>query len=193
MAEDSGRDDATDGGRRDLPGDAGVDLRWARRQLLLTVVGSVIGILAVAAAIGGLRTLPLSAADARPLAIAAVVGAAVLAAACLVLLGCWLIQLGRWRADPAATDSDGFDRLSVVSLSAHLVGYAAVLVTMYAAIAASARAYWDSVAAALLGVTFLLAIFGQIVGGTQLLRRSGPPGTIPVYLRRLNAKVQSLR
>jgi hypothetical protein len=178
------------------PGTPGtVDPRWARRQTPLAVIGALLSLAALAAAIAGSVMLPLSAVDAEPFAVAAVAGAAVLAVSCLVVLACWLIQVRRWRAapNPLPTGRAGMSGLSLVSLVAHLVSYLAVLVTMYGAIAGSARAYWDSLAATLLGITFLLAIFARILGGTQVLRNGGPPATIPYYLRRLNAKVQSLR
>lgn len=171
-----------------------VDLRWAGRQRLLAAVGTLISLLAVVVAGAGLSRLPLSAADARPYAIIAAVGAATLALACIVILICWLIQLPAWASGlKTQAGSDSYHRRALLSLVAHLLSYAAVLVTMYGALAASALAYWDSAAGSLLGVTFILAIFGQILGGTQLLRRSGPPATIPSYLRRLDDKVQSLR
>jgi hypothetical protein len=80
-----------------------------------------------------------------------------------------------------------------VSLIAHVVSYAAVLVGMFGAIEGSALAGFASRAGTLDGIAFILMIFGQIIGGTQYLRRSGPPGTVPTYIRKLNAKVQSLR
>ncbi|SDS43933.1 hypothetical protein [Microlunatus soli] len=187
----SQRNGRSESGLAESGASGSVDLRWARRQLLLTAAGAVLGVVGLLVAIGGLSRLPLSAADARPYAITAVVAAAVLALACLLILGCWLIQLRRWRTAPETSDVGHL--LGRVSLVAHLATFPAVLVTMYGALAGSAMAYWDSPAAFGLGITFILAIFAQILAGSQPLRRSGPPATIPFYLRRLNDKVQSLR
>jgi hypothetical protein len=40
-------------------------------------------------------------------------------------------------------------------------------------------------AAALLAITLLLIILGQVFAGVQYLRSSGPPGTLPAHMRRL--------
>ncbi|QDP98237.1 hypothetical protein FOE78_22090 [Microlunatus elymi] len=168
---------------------AAPDLVWARRQRLLALVGTLVAILGLITAVGGLVGLAADAADARPYAITAVIGAAALALCCAVIAVCWFGQLRRWQAGDQSLDH-GRARLTLI---AHVASYPAVLVTMYGALAASALAYWDSLSGTLLGITFILVIFAQILGGTQLLRRSGPPGTIPTYLRKLNAKVQSLR
>ena len=167
-----------------------LDLGWARRQRLLALIGSLVTLGSVVTAFAGLFLLAANTADARPYAITAVIGALVLLVCCAVLTLCWFGQIGRWRGGADAAIDSGRWRLSLI---AHLVSYLAVLVTMYGSLEASALSYWDSISGTLLGITFILAIFGQILGGTQLLRRSGPPGTIPTYLRKLNTKVQSLR
>lgn len=163
------------------------DLRWARRQRLLTLVGAVLALVALVCAVVGLADLPAgSGADGA--AITAVVGCAVLLAACAVLGWAWTAQINSRRAG-----SGGGRSVLTVALVAHLSSYAAVLVTMYVTLEGSALAGWASRSGTLLGIAFLLAIAAQVVGGTQMLRRSGPPGTVPTYLRKLNAKVQSLR
>ncbi|HEY9293525.1 MAG TPA: hypothetical protein VIP98_19790 [Microlunatus sp.] len=166
-----------------------LDLGWARRQRLLALIGSLVALVALVTAVVATLLLAANAADARPYAVTALVGVAVLLLCCAVITFCWFVQIGRWQAGDGAIDP-GRRRLSLV---AHLISYLAVLVTMYGSLAASALAYWDSISGSLLGITFILVIFAQILGGSQLLRRSGPPGTVPTYLRKLNAKVRSLR
>ncbi len=180
-----------DGSPRRTSPDAGpVDDRWAGRQRLFALVGAGLALAAVVCAVLGLTGLPArSGADGD--AITAVVASAVLLIACAVLGWAWTAQLAAWRSG-SGSERDRSTR-SVVALVAHLTSYVAVLVAMYATLAASALAGWGSHSGSLLGITFLLVIAAQVVGGTQMLRRSGPPGTVPVYLRRLNAKVQSLR
>ena len=164
------------------------DQGWAARQRLLALVGTLLALIGLAAAILALVELPpVSGADGY--AVTAVIAGAALAVCCGVLGWCWTAQLADWRSGI----DDRYPGRARLALVAHLVSYAAVLVAMYATLAASALAGWADTSGTLFGVSFLVVIFGQIIGGTQLLRRSGPPGTIPNYLRRLNAKVQSLR
>jgi hypothetical protein len=159
------------------------DLHWASTQRRLAVAGTLLSLIGVlAATFAG----PLSGEAFRLLAW---IGALVLAVCCGVNAWCWHGQIRRWRAG----SDDGYRRRAQLSLVAHLVSYVAVLIGMYGALEASALAGWTSTAGTLLGIDFIVIIFGQILGGSQLLRRSGPPGTIPTYLRKLNAKVQSLR
>jgi hypothetical protein len=174
--------------RPDPRSDDRPDLGWARRQRLLALVGNLLALIGLAAAVGGLVALPPGS-GADGYAVTAVLAAAVLVGCCGVLGWCWTAQLADWRSG-----TDGrYPGRARLSLAAHLASYVAVLVAMYATLAASALAGWADSSGTLFGVSFLVVIFGQIIGGTQLLRRSGPPGTIPTYLRRLNAKVQSLR
>jgi MFS family permease len=161
---------------------------WARQQRLLAGIGTLLALAGLITAILALTALS-PVAGAAGYAVAAVISVAVLLACCGLITWTWTGQLSDWRS---GTDGDYRGRCRI-SLISHLVSYAAVLGAMYTTLAGSALAGWASGSGTLFGISFLLAIFAQIIGGTQLLRRSGPPGTIPTYLRRLNAKVQSLR
>lgn len=167
-------------------GGAGLpDLRWASTQRTMAIVGTGLSLLGlIAAKIGDQPGL-----DGYGFRVMAWIAALVLVICCGVNAWCWHAQLRHWRS---GSDS-GYQRLGRLSLIAHVVSYAAVLVGMYGSLEGSALAGWSSRAGTLHGIAFILIIFGQIVGGTQLLRRSGPPGTIPTYIRKLNTKVQSLR
>jgi len=166
--------------RPDLP-----EVTWASAQLRLAVVGGGLSLLGLIAAAVGVQP----GIDGFGFRLMAVIAIVVLASCCGVNAWSWLAQLGRWRTG----SDDGYRQRSQVSIAAHVISYAAVLVGMYGTLEGSALAGWSSQAGTLHGIAFILIIFGQIIGGTQYLRRSGPPGTIPTYLRRLNAKVQSLR
>lgn len=167
-------------GRPDVP-----DPKWASAQLRLAVLGSGLSLLGLVAAAAGLQP----GIDGFGFRLMAVIAIAVLLVCCGVNVWCWRAQIGRWR-----TGSDaGYPRRSRLSIAAHVISYAAVLVGMYGTLEGSALAGWSSQAGTLHGIAFILIIFGQIIGGTQYLRRSGAPGTIPTYLRKVNAKVQSLR
>lgn len=161
------------------------ELKWASAQRRLAVIGTGLSLLGLVAAAVGL--VPNIAGYGFRLM--AVIAIAVLMVCCGVNAWAWHAQLGRWR-----TGSDeGFAQRWRVSLAAHLISYVAVLIGMYGTLEGSALAGWSSIVGTLHGIAFILIIFGQIIGGTQYLRRSGPPGTVPTYLRRLNVKVQSLR
>lgn len=167
-------------GRPDLP-----DPKWASAQLRLAVIGSGLSLLGLIAAAAGLQ----AGIDGFGFRLMAVIAIAALLVCCGVNAWCWRAQLARWR-----TGSDaGYHRRSRLSIAAHITSYGAVLVGMYGTLEGSALAGWSSRAGTLHGIAFILIIFGQIIGGTQYLRRSGAPGTIPTYLRRLNSRVQSLR
>lgn len=161
------------------------DLRWASTQRTLAFVGTGLSLLGlIAAKIGDQPEV-----DGFGFRLMAWVAALVLVLCCGVNAWCWHTQIRHWRSG----SDDGFERRARLSLIAHVTSYVAVLVGMYGSLEGSALAGWGSRPGTLHGIAFILIIFGQIVGGTQLLRRSGPPGTIPTYIRRLNTKVQSLR
>jgi len=175
-----GSDDGQSGDRPDLP-----DPKWASGQLRLALVGTGLTVIALIAALAGVQP----GVDGFGFRLMAVIAIAVLGVCCGVNAWSWQTQLGRWRTG----SDDGYRQRARVSLAAHLTSYAAVLVGMYGTLEGSALAGWSSRAGTLHGIAFILIIFGQIIGGTQYLRRTGSPGTIPTYLRRLSARVQSLR
>lgn len=180
MTEHTNQHAEQEGGGAGLP-----DLQWASSQRTMAIVGTVLSLLGlVAAAIGD-----QPGADGFGFRLMASVAALVLVLCCGINAWCWHTRIGRWRSG----SDTGYRRSAQLSLVAHVVSYAAVLVGMYGCLEGSALAGWGSRVGTLHGIAFILIIFGQIIGGTQLLRRSGPPGTIPTYIRKLNAKVQSLR
>jgi cation transport ATPase len=165
------------------------DSAWVRRQLSITAVGTVIAVGGAVSAVIGMIEYPWQSGNATGPARLTVAGAGTVALSCLILLGCWLVASGGWRR----ADSGPYERLRRFALAVHVLSYVAVLVGMFGALAASALAGWDSPSGVYFGVGFLLIIFGQIAAGTQYLRSSGPAGTVPNHLRRLNRYVQSQR
>lgn len=161
------------------------DLHWASNQRTIAIVGTGLSLLGLIAAILGAEP----GTDGYGFRLGALVAAAVLVICCGINAWAWHRQLGVWRSG----SDTGYASRAQLTWVAHLVSYAAVLIGMYGALEGSALAGWSSSAGTLHGITFILIILGQITGGTQLLRRSGAPGTIPTYVRKLNAKVQSLR
>lgn len=170
------------------PGPAGAglpDLSWASRQRTMAAVGTLLSLLGLVAAVVGSQP----GVDGYGFRLMAAIAVLVLVICCGVNAWAWHGQLREWRSG----SDTGYPLRSRLSLAAHLTSYAAVLVGMYGTLEGSALAGWTSRAGTLHGIAFILIIFGQIIGGSQLLRRSGAPGTIPTYIRKLNAKVQSLR
>ena len=185
MKQGDGRNAGAEDGSQTGEGQNLPDPKWASAQLRLAAIGAALSLLAlIAAAVGVQPDL-----DGFGFRLMAVIAIAVLLVCCGVNAWSWQTQLGSWR-----TGSDGgYRRRSRISLAAHVISYAAVLVGMYGTLEGSALAGWSSQVGTLHGIAFILIIFGQIIGGTQYLRRAGSPGTIPTYLRRLNSRVQSLR
>ena len=77
--------------------------------------------------------------------------------------------------------------IGIVSFVIHLVSYAVVLVGMWFGLTAVMVAGTASPAFWLIGVGVVALIVAQVVGATEYLRKSGPPGTVPAHMRRLVA------
>jgi hypothetical protein len=75
-----------------------------------------------------------------------------------------------------------------LSWIAHLASYAVALAALLSCMAGSAAAGWSSGSAVLLAGTLLFVLAAQVLAGVQFLRPSGPPGTLPAHIRRLNKR-----
>ena len=71
------------------------------------------------------------------------------------------------------------------------MSYAVALAALFTTMEGSAAAGWSSVSAVLLAVVLLLVFAAQLLGGVQFLRTSGPPGTLPAHIRRMNVLSRS--
>lgn len=185
MNQDGRPDPGSENRPQSDPGHNLPDPKWASAQLRLAAIGTGLSLLALVAASVGVQP----GLEGFGFRLMAVIAIAVLLVCCGVNAWSWQAQIGRWRAG----SDDGYRQRSRASMAAHLISYAAVLVGMYGTLEGSALAGWSSQAGTLHGIAFMVIIFGQIIGGTQYLRRAGSPGTIPTYLRRLSSRVQSLR
>lgn len=191
-AEDETRaEDDTATAEPDRTAGRGVDLSWARRQRRWAVAGAVLALVALGCAILSLIEYPTAPSAATWRLYLALVATGVLTLCCVVLVEGWRRGMRSWGDDSG--EGAGMARLLRVCFGAHVVSYLTVLLAMYGSVAESALVGWNSGTGTLLGVVFIVVIGAQTIGGTQYLRRSGPPGTVPNYLRMLNAKVQSLR
>ena len=154
-----------------------------RPHLRMTLAGAVCGLLGAAAAIGAVATFPnfSSAANGGTWAVVAMVCAVLMLAISVIQVLVWRRAMASWRG-VRLQDLRAEARLSWI---VHLVSYAVVLVALWACIAAGADAGWTTTAGALLGVTLVLVVAGQVLAGVQYLRPGGPPGTVPAHIRHL--------
>jgi hypothetical protein len=152
-------------------------------HLRLVMAGAVCSVLGTLTAIGALATFPAFSANdtGRGWAVVGLVTAVAMLAICVIQVLVWRRAMASWRGI-RVQDLHGEARLSWI---AHLVSYGIVLVALWACIAGSVDAGLTATAAALLAITLLLIILGQVFAGVQYLRSSGPPGTLPAHMRRL--------
>lgn len=156
-------------------------------HLRMTQLGNGFAVLAIATSIAALVTFPsFSPGDTGSgWAVTALVCSVAMLLICGFQLTAWLRGMGDWKGE-RDLDLSGLMRVSWV---AHVVSYVVVVVGLYACIAGSGAAGWSSVAALLLALTLMFLVAAQVLAGVQYLRVSGPPGTIPTYIRRL-ARIQ---
>lgn len=157
----------------------------------LTVLGTVAGVLAVVTSAAARLTWPglTGSATGPGWALVCLVDSLVMTGVAAAQVVCWRRAAAVWRGDR----SEDLTRLTRVSLVAHLLSYAAVLLGLWAGIAGSVAAGTSSTSAALLAFALLFLLLAQSLAGVQFLRTDGPSGTIPGHLRRLSAAIQARR
>lgn len=155
-------------------------------HLRLTQVGTALGVLAVATSLAALVTFPrfTSVDTGQGWAVLALVCCFVLVDICVVQLVAWRQAMAWWRGQRATAPV----KLAPVSWWAHIASYPVAVVVLWACIAGSAAAGWSATAAALLALTLLFALAAQVLAAVQYVRSDGPPGTVPVHMRRLLAR-----
>jgi hypothetical protein len=151
-------------------------------------------VLGTAASVGAVLTFP----DSSTLrSTSAGVGWAVTATVVSVaLLAICVFQLVAWRRAFAQWRGERVSRLAPlvrISWILHLVSYPVVIVGLWACIAGSLAAGPTATSAALLAIAVLFQVSAQVLAAVQYVRDSGPAGTIPAYLRRLNSEIQRRR
>ena len=155
-------------------------------HLRLTQIGAACALVAVLAATAAVVVFP-SFAGAGPglaWAVGALISAALMLAICVIQVVVWRRAMASWLGK-RIQDLQGERRLSWI---AHLASYAAALAALLTCMAGSAAAGWSSASAVLLAVTLLFVLAAQVLAGVQFLRPSGPPGTLPAHIRRLNVR-----
>jgi hypothetical protein len=156
-------------------------------HLRMTWVGAALAALSVLAAVAALVTFPrFTTASASGLG-----WAVLLLVCCVLMLAICGVQLAAWRQAMAwwrGRRDVGPAKLAPVSWWLHVSSYLVAVVALWAAMAGSAAAGWAATAADLLGAALVLVLGAQILGGVQYVRASGPPGPVPVHMRRLLAR-----
>jgi hypothetical protein len=153
-------------------------------HLRLTEIGAVCAVIAVIAAVAAVAVFP-SFAGAGPglvWAAGALASAALMLAICVIQVVVWRRAMASWLGK-RLQDLRAEKRLSWI---AHLASYAVTLVALFTTMAGSAAAGWTSASAVLLAVTLFFVLAAQVLAGVQFLRTSGPPGTLPAHIRRIN-------
>ena len=155
-------------------------------QLRLTQIGAACGVVAVIAAIAAVVVFPRFAGAGPGLAwaVGALVSAALMLAICVIQVAVWRRAMASWRGE-RVQDLQVEKQLSWI---AHLTSYAVALAALFTCMEGSAAAGWSSASAVLLAVTLFFVLAAQVLAGVQFLRPSGPPGTLPAHIRRLNRR-----
>ena len=155
-------------------------------HLRLTQIGAACGLVSVIAATAAVAIFPAFSDRGTGLAwaVGALVSAVLMLAICVVQVAVWRRAMASWLGK-RAQDLQGEKRLSWI---AHLASYAVALAALLSCMAGSDAAGWSSGSAVLLGVTLVFVLAAQVLAGVQFLRPSGPPGTLPAHIRRLNAR-----
>jgi len=155
-------------------------------HLRLTLIGTACAVLGVVAAAAAVVMFP-SFAGAGPglaWAVGALISAVLMLAICVIQVVVWRRAMAAWLGK-RAHDLHSEKRLSWI---VHVVSYAVALAALFTCMAGSAAAGWSSASAVLLAVTLLLVFAAQLLAGVQFLRTSGPPGTLPAHIRRMNVR-----
>ncbi len=152
-------------------------------HLRLVWVGTGAALVGVLTAAGGVAVFPTVSSQVigRGWAVAALGAAVAMLGACVVQVLVWRRAMASWRG-VRPQDLHAEVRMSWV---AHLASYAIAVLALVAGMSGSAYAGWSAPASALLAVTLVLVLGAQVLSAVQYLRADGPPGTVPVHLRRL--------
>ena len=154
-------------------------------HLRLTRIGAACGLIAVIAATAAVIIFPsFDGGTGLAWALGALVSAVLMLAVCVIQVVVWQRAMASWLGK-RPQDLQAEKRLSWI---AHLASYAVALAALLSCMAGSAAAGWSSGSAVLLAVTLLFVLAAQVMAGVQFLRPSGPPGTLPAHIRRLNTR-----
>jgi hypothetical protein len=156
-------------------------------HLRMTQVGAGAAVASVLMAVGAVVTFPrftTATESGIRWAVVQVVCCVVMVAICVLQLLAWRQAMAWWRGERAS----GPVTLAPISWWAHVLSYLVAIGGLFAAMAGSAAAGWSATASVLLALSLVLLLAGQILGGVQYVRASGPPGTVPTHMRRLLAR-----
>ncbi len=159
-------------------------------QLRLTQAGNGVALLASLCSVAAVYTYPAAGGHSgKDWAISALVASCAMLAICTFQHLVWLRAMASWKGERG----DDLGPMTRWSWIVHLVSYAVVLFGLWACIAGSVAAGATATASALLAFALLFLVLAQVLAGVQYVRTSGPPGTIPAYLRRLFEAIERRR
>jgi hypothetical protein len=154
-------------------------------HLRLTQIGAACGLVSVIAATAAVVIFPsFDGGTGLAWTVGALVSAVLMLIICIVQVVIWRRAMASWLGK-RPQDLQAEKQLSWI---AHLASYAVALAALLSCMAGSAAAGWSSGSAVLLAVTLLFVLAAQVLAGVQFLRPSGPPGTLPAHIRRLNTR-----
>jgi hypothetical protein len=155
-------------------------------HLRLTQIGMVCAVVAVITATAAVVVFPrfADAGSGLAWAVGALISAALMLVICVIQVAVWRRAMASWLGK-RVRDLQGEKQLSWI---AHLTSYAVALTALFTCMGGSAAAGWSSASAVLLGGTLFFVFAAQVLAGVQFLRTSGPPGTLPAHIRRLNRR-----
>ena len=149
---------------------------------LLATAALVLGVLALGAAYTGAAD-----SSAVPWVVVLLVAAAAIGLLCVVQVRLWNLAWRRWVSGVAT------ERVERTSWWLHVVSYVVVVAGIFAGIAASHDVGFAGSVSTFATLALVPLIASQVLGAVQHVRRDGPPGTIPVHLRRLFARIERSR
>ena len=161
----------------------------AQRNAMLVAVGSVLATLSVILGLLALNATAsgITSTTAVPWIIALIVCGALVGVCCVVQQRLWLRAWNVWRVDPSARLAERF------SWIVHVISYPVVVAGILAGIAASHDVGFAGAVANWSTLSLVPLIGAQVLGATQYIRKSGPPGTVPTHVRALAARIERSR
>ena len=161
----------------------------ARRSSLFVSLGSLLSSAALVLALLAFSSAYTGAAPsgAVPWVVTLMASAAAMGLLCVVQLRLWNLAWRRWLV-PMDTR-----RLERVSWVLHLLSYGVVVVGIFAGLAASQAVGLAGAVATFATLALVPLVAAQALGAVQVIRRSGPPGTIPTHVRAIAARVERSR
>ncbi len=152
-----------------------------RRQLRMTLIGTIVAALGLVCAVAGLMTYPDidGVFQGRGWAQAMVWCNVAMLVLCLWQHLSWIRATAVWHG----RRSSDLAAMVAVSWILQLVSYAISLIALVVCIIALVEVGRFATSAVFLVLSFIALLTAQVLAGVQYVRAEGPPGTIPAHLK----------